>query len=63
VLQGRLEREALVETIAQSTRQYAKRQETWFRNQLRGDVLALDATRTPEQLAAEIVAAWDETSS
>ncbi len=63
VLQGRLEREALVETIAQSTRQYAKRQETWFRNQLRGDVLALDATRTPEQLAAEIVAAWDETRS
>jgi tRNA dimethylallyltransferase len=61
VLQGRLERDQLAETIAQSTRQYAKRQETWFRNQLRGDVLALDATRTPAQLAAEIVAAWDRT--
>ena len=61
VLQGRLERADLVEVVARRTRQYAKRQETWFRNQLRGPVLALDATRPPERLAAEIVAAWDGT--
>lgn len=59
VLQGRLDRAALVATVAQRTRQYAKRQETWFRNQLRGPVLALDATATPDQLAAAILTAWD----
>lgn len=57
VLQGRLAREELVATIATATRQYAKRQETWFRNQSVGPVLVLDATRPPEQLAAEIAAA------
>ena len=36
-----------------STRQYAKRQETWFRHQLRGPVLTLDATRPPEDIARE----------
>ena len=41
-----------------STRQYAKRQETWFRHQLEGDVLRLDATRPPADLAAEIAAHW-----
>jgi tRNA dimethylallyltransferase len=57
VLQGRLAREELVATIATATRQYAKRQETWFRHQTVGPVLVLDATRPPEQLAAEIAAA------
>ncbi len=59
-LQGRLEREAVAETIATSTRQYAKRQETWFRHQLSGPVLTLDATRAPDQVAAEIAGAWAE---
>ncbi len=57
VLQGRLPREALAAAITLATRQYAKRQETWFRNQLGGDVLVLDATRSPDQLAAAIAAA------
>ncbi len=57
VLQGRLPREALAAAITLATRQYAKRQETWFRNQLGGDVLVLDATRPPDQLAAAIAAA------
>jgi len=59
VLQGRLPEELMVSAIATATRQYAKRQETWFRHQLRGDVLVLDATRPPEQLAATIAAAWE----
>jgi tRNA A37 N6-isopentenylltransferase MiaA len=45
--------------IAVSTRQYAKRQQTWFRHQLAGAVLTLDATRPPERLAAEIAEAWE----
>lgn len=57
-LQGRIPRDAVAETIATSTRQYAKRQETWFRHQLSGTVLTLDATRGPEIIAAEIDKAW-----
>lgn len=60
-LQGRREREDLVDAIATSTRQYAKRQITWFRHQIDGPVLALDATRSPETLAKEIVRMWGET--
>ena len=38
------QRDTVAEAIATSTRQYAKRQETWFRHQLAGEVLTLDAT-------------------
>ncbi len=58
-LHGRRPRESVAEAIAVSTRQYAKRQETWFRHQLDGAVLTLDATRPPERLAAEIAEAWE----
>jgi tRNA A37 N6-isopentenylltransferase MiaA len=44
--------------VATSTRQYAKRQQTWFRHQLTGRVLSVDATRGPEKVAAEIVQHW-----
>ena len=57
-LQGRIAREAVAAAIALNTRRYAKRQQTWFRHQLRDPVLALDATRPPEVLAAEIAEAW-----
>jgi tRNA dimethylallyltransferase len=57
-LHGRRTRESVAEAITISTRQYAKRQETWFRHQLEEPVLTLDATRPPDVLAAEIVAAW-----
>jgi tRNA dimethylallyltransferase len=62
VLLGTLPRDQLVEAIVIATRQYAKRQETWFRHQVRGDVLTLDATRPPDDLAAAIIAAWEQTS-
>ncbi|HEY3934608.1 MAG TPA: tRNA (adenosine(37)-N6)-dimethylallyltransferase MiaA [Gemmatimonadales bacterium] len=58
VLHGTLPRERLAEAITTATRQYAKRQETWFRHQLGPNVLTLDATRPPEHVAAEIAAAW-----
>ena len=63
VLQGRLPRAQLVDAIATATRQYAKRQETWFRHQLDGDVLTLDAVRPPDELAATIAAAWEQTTA
>lgn len=57
-LQGARTRESVVEAIAVSTRQYAKRQETWFRHQLRGAVLTLDASGSPEAVADVIAEAW-----
>ncbi len=57
-LHGKRPRESVAEAIAVGTRRYAKRQETWFRHQLAGPVLALDATRAPDRLADEIAAAW-----
>ena len=60
-LHGRRERGSVAEAIAISTRQYAKRQQTWFRHQVDGSVLTLDATRPPERLAAEIAEAWERT--
>jgi len=57
-LHGRRPRDSVAGAIALNTRRYAKRQETWFRHQLTGPVLALDATRPPERLAEEIAAAW-----
>jgi len=58
-LHGRRTRESVAEAITASTRQYAKRQQTWFRHQLAGEVLTLDATRSPERVAADIAQAWE----
>lgn len=68
MLQGRLPEVALRDAILVATRRYAKRQETWFRNQLRHqptavghqpkDVWMLDATEPPHMLAAAIEKRW-----
>ena len=68
MLAGRLPERELREAIVVATRRYAKRQETWFRNQLRGgsgsgmrgagSVWTLDASEPPETLAARIVERW-----
>ena len=58
-LHGRRPRESVAEAIAVATRQYAKRQQTWFRHQLPGaTVVTLDATRAPDKLAEEIAGLW-----
>ena len=57
-LHGGRPRESVAEAVAASTRRYAKRQETWFRHQLRGEVLVLDASGAPEAVAAAVSAAW-----
>jgi tRNA dimethylallyltransferase len=59
-LHGRRPRDSVIEAITTSTRQYAKRQETWFRHQLRDPVLTLDASRPAEEIAEEIASAWNE---
>jgi tRNA dimethylallyltransferase len=61
-LHGVRPRESVAEAIAVGTRQYAKRQQTWFRHQLTGRVTTLDATRSPEKLAAEIAGLWEKKS-
>jgi tRNA A37 N6-isopentenylltransferase MiaA len=67
MLAGRLRPDALRDAIVVATRRYAKRQETWFRHQLReagggrgegGGVWTLDATESPTALAERIVARW-----
>jgi tRNA dimethylallyltransferase len=65
MLQGHLPETGLREAILVSTRRYAKRQETWFRNQLRTEsekqehaVWTLDAIESPETLAHRIYNTW-----
>lgn len=68
MLAGRLPEGELRDAIVVATRRHAKRQETWFRNQLRsrsgdgmrdaGGVWTLDASEPPETLATRIVDRW-----
>jgi tRNA dimethylallyltransferase len=59
-LQGQRPRESVAGAIAIGTRQYAKRQQTWFRHQLARTAVTLDATRAPEKLACEIAELWEK---
>lgn len=59
-LDGRLSERDLPEAIATATRKYAKRQETWFRNQLgTAPVVTLDAGERAELLATRVVELWE----
>ncbi len=58
-LHGLRARDSVAEAIAIGTRQYAKRQQTWFRHQLAGNLVTVDATRPPEKLAGEIAGLWE----
>jgi tRNA dimethylallyltransferase len=69
MLNGQLSERALRDAILVSTRRYAKRQDTWFRNQLRHQpsavspqqaVWVLDATPSPTILASVIVERWKQ---
>jgi tRNA dimethylallyltransferase len=57
-LLGQRPRESVAAAVALASRQYAKRQETWFGHQLEGPIITLDATRPPEDVAAEIAERW-----
>jgi len=60
-LHGHRPRETVADAIATSTRQYAKRQETWFRHQLGADAITLDASRGAERVAEEVRGLWEKT--
>lgn len=58
-LLGRLALEEAVELAKRNTRQFAKRQMTWFRHQLPKETLWLDATRPRDELVREIAVTWE----
>lgn len=58
---GRMTRDACLQTIEQATRQYAKRQMTWFRRETALEALELSPSTNPDSLVAKLsarVAAW-----
>lgn len=57
-LEGRLAPERLLDAIVTATVRYAKRQETWFRHQLSGPTVSLDATGGAGEVAEDIAARW-----
>ncbi len=57
-LEGRATLEETVLEVARSTRRYARRQLTWFRNQLPGDTRTVDATSPLDAQVAEVLEAW-----
>lgn len=59
LLDGGIGPDELVSKISINTRRYAKRQETWFRHQLRGsEVQLMDVTDGAEAVAERIVELW-----
>jgi tRNA dimethylallyltransferase len=57
-LAGRLPADALEEAITVATRRYAKRQVTWFRHQLKGPLLVLDASQPADALAEAVLSGY-----
>ncbi len=57
-LRGELTLERALDDMRLQTRRYARRQLTWFRNQLSADTLRLDAQGDTHALLDTIVAAW-----
>ena len=57
-LEGRLPAAHLAETIAAATRRYAKRQDTWFRHQLKGPTATFDALQPAKTLAQAVLAGY-----
>ncbi len=59
-LAGEVSLEEAADRIRRKTRGYARRQLTWFRNQLPDDAVWLDGTRPNDELVDEMVARWRE---
>ncbi|NNF28450.1 MAG: tRNA (adenosine(37)-N6)-dimethylallyltransferase MiaA [Gemmatimonadetes bacterium] len=57
-LTGRTTLQDAMERTRRATRQYARRQRTWFRRQLPSGALELDGTRPVGELTAQAVSAW-----
>lgn len=57
-LRGRTTLEDAADRIRRATRRYARRQRTWFRNQLPADAVWLDGLRRTDELVEEVVQRW-----
>ena len=57
-LDGQLSVDDAADRIRRMTRRYARRQLTWFRNQLPPDARWLDGTRPMDELVEEVVEQW-----
>ena len=57
-IRGELSRNEVLDGIRRATRRYARRQLTWFRNQLPPDTLHVHGTDDPERLVGEIRREW-----
>jgi len=62
-LRGHLAGDALAAAITTSTARYAKRQETWFRRQLAGPVMVLDASADAATLAKAVLGGYRATGT
>ncbi len=57
-LGGELTLDEALDRMRAQTRQYARRQLTWFRHQLPEDAMHIDTSRPLDMQVAEVVAAW-----
>ena len=57
-LGGDMTLEEALGQMRSQTRQYARRQLTWFRHQLPDDAMHVDTSRPLDAPAADVVAAW-----
>ncbi len=61
-LDGRLELDQVVDRIKRATRRYARRQLTWFRNQLPPGATWVDATLPLDEMTNQVVRQWQSES-
>ena len=57
-LAGEITLEEALDRMRSQTRQYARRQLTWFRHQLPEDAIHVDTSQSVEEQVAQVVAAW-----
>ena len=57
-LSGDLTLEDALDRMRSQTRQYARRQLTWFRHQLPEDALHIDTSQPVEAQAAKVIEGW-----
>jgi tRNA dimethylallyltransferase len=57
-VRGETTLEEALDEIRRATRQYARRQLTWLRNQLPSHAVRVDAARPVQEVAAEIIDVW-----
>ena len=57
-LEGRMSLEDALDATRRATRRYARRQLTWFRNQLPPDAVRIDGLQPPEAQCAQVLEAW-----